>query len=161
MQKWAILAFFLHKSLHDHQSTRWGQTWTVQLSVFSGDPAPVLESRGAMNTEIVCGWLITFPLVDWLNTCTFRDEEERCNEWFFDIICSYYDKTVLINLTVHTVLVKVVQEVCLLTLVHAENRCAKFYQTEMTILSESLNDPNQQCWASFISISASTTTYIL
>ena len=27
-------------------------TCTVQLSVFSGDPAPVLESRGAMNTEI-------------------------------------------------------------------------------------------------------------
>ena len=27
-------------------------TCTVQLSVFSGDPAPVFESRGAMNTEI-------------------------------------------------------------------------------------------------------------
>ena len=32
---------------------REGFTCTVQLSVFSGDPAPVLESRGAMNTEIV------------------------------------------------------------------------------------------------------------
>ena len=29
-----------------------GITCTVQLSVFSGDPAPVFESRGAMNTEI-------------------------------------------------------------------------------------------------------------
>ena len=49
-------------------------------------------------------------------------------EIVFRIIYSYFDWTALIKLTVHTVLVEMVQEVCLLTLVHTEKRCAMISQ---------------------------------
>ena len=49
----------------------------MQLSVFSGDPAPVLESSGAMNTEIFLGEF--HKLFDWLNTQTLASVGKQKN----------------------------------------------------------------------------------
>ena len=83
-------------------------------------------------------WFWVMSLVVWLilEHC-WREGVSETLEIVFRIIYSYFDWTALIKLTVHTVLVEMVQEVCLLTLVHTEKRCAMFTQIWLMFLWDS------------------------